>query len=248
MRTSAEGVALIKEFEGCRLTAYRCPAGVLTIGYGHTSAAGGPAVVEGMVITEVAANSLLRHDLIRIENDVQDCVTTNLTQGQFDALVSWVFNLGIGALRTSTLLKRVNAGRFDAVPAEFMKWTKARVRGELVDLPGLVRRRRAEVALWRSMPDSAPVVVDETRATPEPPAPSKSIVESKQAIGGAVAGASGVAGLADQVAQHVDTSSGFLHALKGVGTSPWTWVAIIGIAAACAVIYYRHKALKEEGG
>ena len=139
MRMSDAGIALIKEFEGCRLTAYKCPAGVWTIGYGHTSAAGSPEVTPGMTITQQEAEDILRRDLVKYENGVIKLVNVDLTQGQFDALVDFAYNAGVGALGKSTLLKKVNAEDFDAVPTELMKWTKAGGR----ELAGLVRRRRA---------------------------------------------------------------------------------------------------------
>lgn len=149
MRTSQAGVDLIKKFEGCRLYAYVCPAGVLTIGYGHTSAAGHPDVQHGDSITQEFADRILQDDLRSFESGVEGCVAGDLAQHQFDALVSFAFNLGVGNLKKSTLLRRVNEKKFDAVPAELMKWVKGRVDGELKDMAGLVRRRRAEAAMWR---------------------------------------------------------------------------------------------------
>ena len=133
MKTSDAGLKLIMQFEGLRLKAYRCPAGVWTIGYGHTSAAGAPEVRDGMRISAQEAEAILKRDLAGFEAAVAGMVKTELTQAQFDVLVSFAYNCGVGALKASTLLKRVNAGAFDAVPAELMKWTKAKGR----ELPGL---------------------------------------------------------------------------------------------------------------
>ena len=124
MRMSADGLALVKEFEGLRLKAYKCPAAVWTIGYGHTSAAGSPEVNPGMEITKDEAEEILKRDMVQYEAGVEKLVKVELTQGQFDALVDFAYNAGVGALAKSTLLKRVNEERFDDVPAEFMKWTK----------------------------------------------------------------------------------------------------------------------------
>ena len=147
MQMSQEGIdALLKKFEGCKLKAYRCPAGVCTIGYGHTSAAGAPAVTDGMVITQQQCDDILRRDLVKYETAVHEMVEQPLTQHQFDVLVDFAYNAGVGNLKSSTLLKKVNAGQFDAVPAELMKWTKG---GGKV-LAGLVRRRQAESAWWLS--------------------------------------------------------------------------------------------------
>ena len=136
------GLDLIKSFEGWRDTAYICPAGVLTIGYGST----GPHVKAGMKITPERGEDLLREDLDRFEKAVTRLVTVPLRQNQYDALVSFAFNVGISALERSTLLKRVNARLFDQAAAEFAKWNRAGGR----PLAGLTRRRAAEAALFRS--------------------------------------------------------------------------------------------------
>jgi lysozyme len=141
-RIGKAGLDLIKEFEGLKLRAYLCPAKVWTIGYGST----GPHVTAGKVITNAEAEDLLKEDLARFERAVTGFVTVSLTQNQYDALVSFAFNVGISALERSTLLKRVNAKRFDDVPAEFLKWNRAGGR----PLAGLTRRRAAEAALFKS--------------------------------------------------------------------------------------------------
>lgn len=140
MKTSSTGRALIRNAEGDKLTAYYCPAGVLTIGVGHT----GPDVKPGMRITQAQSDALLSADLAKFEKAVARNVKVALTQNQFDALVSFTYNLGEGNLRSSTLLKRVNAGDMAGAAAEFGKWNKA---GGMV-LAGLTRRRAAEAALF----------------------------------------------------------------------------------------------------
>jgi lysozyme len=139
MKTSEEGVALIKHFEGCELEAYLCPAGVWTIGYGHTL-----GVKEGDAIDQEAAEALLIEDLEEFEGYVREATEIDLKQNQFDALVAWVYNLGPGNLKESTLLNRVNYGPLSDVPAQIKRWTKAGGK----ELPGLVKRRAAEAALW----------------------------------------------------------------------------------------------------
>jgi len=136
------GLDLIKSFEGLKLRAYLCPAKVWTIGFGST----GPHVVPGKSINEAQAEELLKHDLDRFEAAVTRLVTVPLTQNQYDALVSFAFNVGISALERSTLLKRVNAKLFDQARAEFAKWNRAGGR----PLAGLTRRRAAEAALFGS--------------------------------------------------------------------------------------------------
>jgi lysozyme len=136
------GLDLVKSFEGLKLRAYLCPANVWTIGFGST----GPHVTPGKVITEAQADGLLQDDLDRFEQAVTRLVTVPLTQNQYDALVSFAFNVGISALQRSTLLKRVNAKLFDQARAEFGKWNRAGGR----PLAGLTRRRAAEAALFGS--------------------------------------------------------------------------------------------------
>lgn len=141
MKISQRGLDLIKRFEGLKLTAYRCPAGVLTVGYGST----GPHVKQGMVITEAEAEALLRKDVARFEDGVNHIVGP-CTQGQFDALCSFAFNLGLGALMSSTLLKRHKAGDFARAADQFLRWN----RGGGRVLPGLTKRRAAERQLYLS--------------------------------------------------------------------------------------------------
>jgi lysozyme len=144
MRTNDKGVALIKRWEGLRLEAYRCPAKILTIGYGHTG-----DVNEGSVITEAEADELLRKDLARFERGVEAIVGLHPTnQDQFSAFVSFTFNLGLHALLKSTLLKRHKARDYQAAADQFREWNKARVNGQLVPLAGLTARREAERKLY----------------------------------------------------------------------------------------------------
>ena len=141
MKISLEGLSLIKRFEGCRLKAYKCSAGVLTIGYGHTG-----GVTETDTITQDDANKLLQEDVAKFEEYVDDNVIVELNQGQFDALVAWTFNLGPGNLRESTMLKKLNEADYTSVPSEMKRWNKA--GGKTLD--GLIRRRNAEALLFQS--------------------------------------------------------------------------------------------------
>lgn len=143
MKTSQEGISLIKKFEGCELEAYRCSADVLTIGYGHTQ-----GVNEGDSCTQDEAEELLVKDLEEFEFYVNDIVEQELNQNQFDALVAWTFNLGPTNLRSSTLLKKLNEGDFEDAPRQIRRWNKA--AGEVLD--GLVRRREAEALLFQGKP------------------------------------------------------------------------------------------------
>lgn len=139
MRISEYGLNLIKHFEGLRLQAYQCSAGVWTVGYGHTA-----DVRSGDVIDEAQAGILLLRDVAASEKTVRQHVKVPLSQGQFDALVSFVFNLGRGNFRTSALLRKLNAGDYAGAANELPRWVHA---GGL-RLPGLVRRREAERNLF----------------------------------------------------------------------------------------------------
>ena len=132
-------VPIIKEFEGCKLKAYLCPAGVWTIGYGHTD-----GVKEGDEITQQEADRLLASDVDLFTAGVQRLVTSDINRNQLGALTSFAFNVGLGNLRHSTLLRLVNKGDFVGAANQFSRWNKA---GGKV-LAGLTRRREAERKLF----------------------------------------------------------------------------------------------------
>ena len=140
MQISDEGLELIKHFEGCELEAYKCPAGVWNIGYGHTK-----DVEEGEKWSQDKADFMLFRELEEeYEQYVNDYVHVPLNQQQFDALVSWTYNLGPVNLKKSTLLRKLNDGEYQEVPNQIKRWNKA--NGEV--LAGLVRRREAEALLF----------------------------------------------------------------------------------------------------
>jgi lysozyme len=141
MTILAHAAPLVKKFEGCRLKAYKCPAGVWTIGYGHT----GPDVFEGRIWTQAQADAALDKDMQHALDGIRKAITSTLTDKQMAALVSFVFNLGIGAFKSSTLLKRINAHDLAGALREFPKWTHAGGK----HLEGLAKRRTAEAALFR---------------------------------------------------------------------------------------------------
>jgi len=141
MNISDKGIAFIKEFEGCKLTAYKCSAGVLTIGWGHTG-----EVKPGETITQYEADQLFLKDIKPRVDAVNRLVKADITQGMFDALVSFAYNLGIQALAGSTMLKMINAGSQEAAAEQFLRWDRAAGR----QVPGLTRRRRAEMDLYNS--------------------------------------------------------------------------------------------------
>lgn len=147
MRTSQVGIDLIRHFEGVSLTPYLCPAGVLTIGYGHT----GPDVTPDSRIQESHAEVLLKQDLKKFETAILKLVEIPLNQNQFDALVSFCFNIGSGAFASSTLLKRLNAGENanNVIKEELPRWNKGDNNQVLL---GLTRRRSAEIELFLKEP------------------------------------------------------------------------------------------------
>lgn len=139
MRTSKKGIELIKKFEGIKTKAYLCPAGVWTIGYGHTK-----GVKKNDTCTMAKAIEFLKEDLRVFECAIDDLVKVELNQNQFDALVSFVFNVGATAFKKSTMLKFINANHFPLAAGQFDLWNK----GGGVVLQGLVKRRAAEKELF----------------------------------------------------------------------------------------------------
>ena len=140
MKTSEEGLELIKSFEGCETTAYQDSVGVWTIGYGHTK-----GVEEGQTCSIEDAETMLSEEMDEYEGYINNMVKVELEQCEFDALVAWVYNLGPTNLGESTMLKVLNDGQFDRVPDEMRRWNRA--GGQV--LQGLVRRREAEALLFQ---------------------------------------------------------------------------------------------------
>lgn len=141
IKISDAGIALVKQFEGCKLEAYRDAVGIWTVGFGHT----GPDVHPGMKITQEEADDLLADDLKVFEHCVNSAVSVPLTQGEFDACVSLAFNIGCGRFRASTLVRKL-VDNDDSASTEFLRWNKAGGRV----LAGLTRRREAEKDLFES--------------------------------------------------------------------------------------------------
>ncbi|MEY5101016.1 MAG: hypothetical protein RJA36_3735 [Pseudomonadota bacterium] len=218
-RISIEALALIKRWEGLRLEAYRCEGGVLTIGYGSTR-----DVRAGQRITQVDAERRLLRDLGLFEAAVERLVQVPLSDGQHGALVSWVFNVGEGAAARSTLLKKLNAGDYDAVPAELMRWNK--VKGRVVT--GLANRRAAEAGLWAR---GSPVASNYVE-----PAPAAATVTEAAATGtGKAALGVGLAGIASTLAQAAPA----VEALGAVG--PIVGVALVLTAATLFLLWRKGR-------
>jgi lysozyme len=133
---------LVKQFEGCKLTAYQDMVGVWTIGFGHT----GDDVVEGLTWTQDQADETLKKQLEEFQNEVKSAVKYPINQNQFDALTDFAYNLGTSSLKRSTLLKCINSGNLSDAPKAFLPWDMA--GGKVV--PGLTRRRQAEADLFNT--------------------------------------------------------------------------------------------------
>jgi lysozyme len=235
MEVSTEGRNLIKQFEGLSLTAYRCPAGVPTIGYGHTA-----GVLMGETITPAQADAYLAADLVAYAQNVEKMLGGAATsQHEFDAMVSLAFNIGIGGFEKSTVLRLHKAGDKVGAARAFEMWCKAMVNGQLQTLPGLLARRQKEAAFYLT-PD-APAV----KAMPQAVAPPPSAASSRTVIAGTVSVAAGAASVADQIDQiapmidHVTKVGMSLQGLLKVSTLALSIVAVG--AAVYVLIRYLHK-------
>ena len=150
-KTSPKALQIIKAAEGCELKAYLCPANIPTIGYGHTKTVTLADVKRGKPITQNEADRLLALDLAEFEKGVARLVKVPLTDNQFGALVSFAFNVGLGALSSSTLLKKINGrASITEIGKSWLQWDKARVKGVLTPLRGLTIRRQAEFDPFKS--------------------------------------------------------------------------------------------------
>lgn len=233
---SSNGIELVKRFEGLHrvqpdgmVSAYRCPAGRWTIGYGSTR-----GIRSGVKLTQEECEERLIEDLHDAEAIVKRNVLVPLSQYQFDALVSWVFNLGEGNLRSSTLLKKLNRGDYQAIPEQILRWNKAKVNGELQVLPGLTRRRAAEAALWSldaRLPSDEGGAILPQKVTSEAP---KSLSKSRTMAGAGVAGAATALG---EIAPQIEALVPYSDILK------WVFLAcaVGGIALAAYARWDDHK-------
>lgn len=202
MKVSKKGVDLIKKHEGCVLHAYKCPAGIWTIGYGHT----GPDVTPGLKISQTRADFLLAEDAEKTGKGVLAALgeaARTVLQEEFDAFVSLAFNIGVAAFAKSTVCKRYKAGDKNAAAKAFLMWNKATVNGKLQPLEGLTKRRAEESALFlsgngkmqlrggedASTPDA---LVPEASVVPDLKANDKSLVKSKEVIVGSGLGVGGI--------------------------------------------------------
>jgi len=227
MRTSENGIALIKRWEGLELKSYQDIAGVWTIGYGHTETAG-----PDQKINEREAEALLARDLEPRERAVGDLTSISLNQNEFDALVSFVYNVGINGYKISTARKRLNRGDRVGGADALTWWNKATVGGVLREVTGLTRRRAAEKGLFLT-PVNPPIVTDprklseNTRATPVEDTPRRdSLGDSRTVQGAVVAGGAGAAASTmgresaedlDQLERNIEEGTGLTEKPPGQG-------------------------------
>jgi lysozyme len=233
---SNDGIDLVKTFEGLHkvqpdgtISSYLCPAGKWTIGYGSCK-----GVRSGMKITIEEAELRLREDLRTAEADVKRYVSVPLTQGQYDALVSFVFNLGAGNFRSSTLLKKLNQGLYNDVPEQIMRWNKARVGGKLTVLNGLTRRRAAEAAIFSrdaKLPsaEGGPTMPQKVAA-----AAPKPLAKSKTMAGAGIAGAATALG---EITPQIEALVPYSDSMKTI----FLLCALGGIALAAYARFKDHK-------
>jgi lysozyme len=229
MRMTSDGLGLIKRFEGFRAEAYRDAVGVLTIGYGHTAMAGAPDVREGQTITREEGGRILDRDVDAFARGVAKCLARELAPPQFSALVSFAYNVGLGNFRKSSVLKAVNSGALDAVPRRLQLWVKAGGRV----LPGLVKRRAAEAAMFAGGAEEV------ARTAPVEALPGKPVFESTTNIAAMVSAIAGVA---------VTAATSIREVAEIVNLPVAATLALIAIAGATAwIVRERWLKARDEG-
>lgn len=233
MKISSAGLSIIKEFEGFRAEAYKpIPSDPWTIGYGFTK-----GVKQGDTITRAEAEIRLRRELVEYERGVERATKGHATQPQFDALVSFAFNVGVAGMARSTVIKRHNEGDHQAAARAFGLWNRAGGR----ELPGLTRRRAAEGALYLTPTRAAdPAVEPEDDPDPMPRAvePERSMAESQINRAGVIAGGTAAAATVAETARtvaDVKTSADML----GEWLVPILLVAVVGLCA--YIVWERYK-------
>lgn len=226
------GMQLLREFEGCKLTAYRCPARILTIGYGHT----GSDVTEGLKITQPQAGVLLARDIERVAGSVRRCLTVAPNENQFAAMVCLAFNIGAANFKTSSVRRLHNSRKTAEAAAAFMLWNKATgADRKKRELKGLTRRRAAEMQLYLT-PTEREEEADPQRTR------SNDVVSSEQSATPEALSAATKIGLT-AAAGLVSTVSEFWDGLSKAGISPtiiiWAVAAVV-IGASLWTLYKWH--------
>lgn len=223
--------------------------GTITLGYGHTDAAGAPKIEAGMHCTEEMACTILRGDIAKVEAQVNRAIKVPISQHEYDALVSLAYNCGSALPKVAVL---INSGRGDEVPAKMLEFVYS--KGER--MKGLVNRRNAEIALWNRPDDPQIAEVDETfspKAEREPP--PKDARSSKSIAAGStvtVAGAMATIDTANQAAESIKTAGGNLQDfglfdIVGIAAhKPMFWVGIVIVACAAFLIWDRYRKLVQD--
>ena len=231
-----EAVALIAEYEGLRLKAYRCPAGVWTIGWGETD-----GVRPGDVCTKEQADRWLLEDLTDRAKAVRAMCTVEPSPNELGALVSLAYNVGLAGLKQSTVLRQHNAGNAQAASRAFGLWNKAKVNGALQVLAGLTARRAREAALYLAPDDDAVPV-----RMPQAVEAESKLTQSPINKGGIAAAGTGVIAVVTQAGESLATMSDPLRKVRELfldqlGISPDWFLPLVMIGVGGAIIYWRHK-------
>lgn len=241
MKTSEDGKRRIKRHEALRLTAYLCPAGVPTIGYGVTDGVTFDDVKRGRTCTKDEAEQLFTKSLKRFENHVDFCCTVKPNQNQFDAMVSLAYNIGIAGFSKSTVLKAHNRGDTASASRAFGLWNKSTIRGKLQVMPGLVTRRAQEAALYlQPMPSHSEGSQPEM---PQEVAPERPMSDSRITRGAATAGVITTVATASEVLSSVNSVK---YSIDELGT----WfvpVLLVVVVALCGYIVYERFMQRKEG-
>ena len=241
MKISNDGLKLIKRYEGLKLNAYKCPANVWTIGYGHTY-----QVRSGDKITESVATEYLKNDVRHAQNAIDRYVKVSISQYQFDALVSFIYNVGAGAFKKSTLLKMLNKRNYEGASNQFKRWNKAGGRV----LKGLSRRRADEAELFANdtdvedMPQAIDAPIVKTSLT------SKTNISSIAGIGGiALTQLDTIKSTFNDVTDLASQGGDIADKVGGLaGAFDWKMMAVIGVIGLFGyIIYERNKKVDEHG-
>ena len=243
MKTSPDGIRRIHSSEGLRLTAYLCPAGIPSLGYG-TTAGVTHADVGVRTITKAEAERLAGLDMAKIDAAINRLCTVQPTQAQHDALASLIYNIGIGAFEKSTVLKAHNRGDFAAAGRAFGLFNKARKNGVLVVMPGLTRRRASEAALYLSdLPTATPYQAQALEAMPQAVQPESKMTASPINRASVIAGVSAVAAGATEMTNAV-------NAIKAGAASLGDWFVpalMLAVLAACIFIVWQRLQQRRGG-
>lgn len=239
LRLSNKGAKFVQSFEGYFPKAYLDPIGVLTIGWGHTNHHE-PKFSAGEVWSREKCEEVFRSDMKLFENEVKRLVKVPLTQGQFDALVSFTYNCGGGNLAKSSLLRKLNAGDYEGAAQQFQYWNKAGGRV----LPGLTRRRAAEALMFRdTRPISKPDPIDEPSSVAEVDNPKPSIFKSKIVQATTAVGVGDVANTLSDVSSAQDSVKhmGLWDQIVHIAQMPSVWIGLAVLIGVGAVIYWRWR-------